>query len=227
MNHSTMPLPLRAGPLGPWGVDAARVPASRSRWARPVVVFDYDGTLADSYEIKRQSYWRAVAEVLRLGTGDRPVVDASYARTSGAHRFEQFADTAGALRRAVTATEREEFSRRYSAYNKAAEEGMREFPAVRPVLSALRPRYDLVLASGLLHADLVADVARRGLASFFFTVEGGDKGRTLDRLRAGGRMIRLFVGDTPHDATVASARGVRFFMVRGASDLTRVVEVLR
>ncbi len=194
---------------------------------RPVVVFDYDGTLIDSYEIKRQSYWCAVAEVLHLGPGDRPVVDASYARTSGAHRFEQLADTTAALRRAVTEAERDEFSRRYSAYNKAAEGTMSEFPAVRSMLSTLRPRYDLTLASGLLHGDLVADVTRRGLSGFFWVVEGGDKGRTLDRLRVRGRTIRLFVGDTLHDETVAAARGVPFFMVRGAADLTRVAEVLR
>ncbi|MGQ0550830.1 MAG: HAD family hydrolase [Armatimonadota bacterium] len=191
------------------------------------MIFDHDGTLVDSYEIKRESYRRAVTEVLHLGAGDHSAVDASYARTSGAHRFEQFADTAAALGRSVTDAERDEFSRRYSAYNRAAEGKMREFPPVRAVLSALRPRYDLVLASGLLHADLVNDVARRGLARFFCAVEGGDKGRTLDRLRARGRALRLFVGDTPHDAAVAAARGVPFFMVRGAADLTRVVEVLR
>ncbi len=202
-------------------------PYLRAGERRPVVVFDYDGTLVDSYGIKRVSYWRAVAEVLRLGDGDRSIVDASYARTSGAHRFEQFADTTSALRRTASAAEREEFSRLYSAYNRAAEGQMREFPAVRPVLSTLTPRYDLVLASGLLHADLVADVARRGLAAFFIAVEGGDKGRTLDRLRARGRAIRLFVGDTPHDAAVATARGVPFFLVRGGADLTRVSEVLR
>lgn len=192
-----------------------------------MVVFDYDGTLIDSYEIKRESYWRAVAEVLRLGPGDRPVVHASYARTGGAHRFEQLADTAAALKRVITETERDEFSRRYSAYNRAAEGTMSEFPAVRSILSMLRSRYDLVLASGLLHVDLIADVARRGLRGLFVLVEGGDKGRTLDRLRTRGRRIRLFVGDTPHDAAVAATRGVPFFMVRGAADLTRVAQLLR
>ena len=219
MNYSTVPVSLRPGSVRLGGAVVAG--------PRPVVVFDYDGTLIDSYEIKRQSYWRAVAEVLHLGPGDRSVVDVSYARTSGAHRFEQLADTTAALKRAVTDAERDEFSRRYSAYNKAAEGAMSEFPAVRSILSRLRPRYDLVLASGLLHVDLVADVSRRGLSGFFLLVEGGDKGRTLDRLRARSRTIRLFVGDTPHDEAVATARGVPFFMVRGAADLTRVAEVLR
>lgn len=221
-----MPPSLRAGPFGR-GHAGAGVPACGSGEARPVVVFDYDGTLVDSYEIKRESYWRAVAEVLHLGAGDRPVVDASYARTSGAHRFEQFADTMAALGRAVKDAERDDFSSRYSAYNRAAESKMREFPSVRSVLSTLRPRYDLVLASGLPHDDLVADVTRRGLAAFFCVVEGGDKGRTLDRLRAEGRGVRLFVGDTSHDEAVATARGIPFFTVRGDADLARLPEVLR
>jgi len=36
---------------------------------RPVVAFDYDGTLIDSYEPKRRSYWLAVSETLRLDEG--------------------------------------------------------------------------------------------------------------------------------------------------------------
>lgn len=194
---------------------------------RPIVVFDYDGTLVDSYEVKRRSYWRAIAEVLDLVPEHRPVVDASYARTSGAHRFVQFADTAVALPRRVTDAERDEFSRRYSAYNQAAEDQMREFPSARMALGTLRARYDLVLASGLPHADLVADATRRGLAAHFVEIEGGDKGRTLDRLRAEGRGVRLFVGDTPHDEAVAAARGIPFFTVRGDADLARLPEVLR
>ncbi len=61
---------------------------------RPIIAFDYDGTLIDAYEAKRESYWRAVAETLGLAPAARSVVEASYARTSGANRFDQFADTA-------------------------------------------------------------------------------------------------------------------------------------
>lgn len=77
-----------------------------------MVVFDFDGTLVDAYSVKRESYWRAVAEVLGLCPEDRPIVDASYARTGGAHRFVQLADTAASLGRTVTDDQRQEFSRR-------------------------------------------------------------------------------------------------------------------
>lgn len=193
---------------------------------RPVVAFDYDGTLIDAYEIKRQSYWLAVSETLRLEPGQRPIVDASYARTSGAHRFEQLADTARALGAEVTPAQQEEFSRRYSGYNDAAKDLMREFPSVRSVLGVLRTRFDLVLISGLPDALLIADAAERGLAGFFERIEGGDKGRALDRLRGEGRDIVLFVGDTPHDEGVAVAQGVRFLRVQGDADLRRIPALL-
>lgn len=189
---------------------------------RPVVAFDYDGTLIDSYEPKRRSYWLAVSEALRLDEGTRPIVDGSYARTSGAHRFEQLADTARALGVDVTAEQREEFSRRYSGYNDAAKDLMREFPSARRMLETLRAHFDLALISGLPEALLAADAAERGLANFFAAIDGGDKGRALDRLREEGRDVVLFVGDTPHDESVAADKGVRFFRVQGDADLRRI-----
>ncbi|MBM3470997.1 MAG: HAD family hydrolase [Armatimonadetes bacterium] len=193
---------------------------------RPVIVFDFDGTLVDAYEIKRESYWRAVSEVLGLDPGHRATVDASYARTSGAHRFVQLADTAAALGRTVSDADREEFSRRYSGYNEQEKDRMRQFPSARAMLEALREDHDLVLSSGLPHANLVAEAARHGLAEFFVEIEGGDKGRTLDRLRAAGRTVVVFVGDTPHDEEVAASRGVPFYRVGGDAELARLPEVL-
>ncbi len=194
---------------------------------RPVIAFDYDGTLIDSYAIKRESYWRAVAEVLNLRDSDRPLVDASYARTSGAHRFEQLADTTVSLGRTVTEAQREDFSRRYSAYNDAAKGQMQEFPSVRSVLERLRSRFELVLVSGLPGPDLIADATRRGLTPFFAHIEGGDKGLALDRLKGQGREVMMLVGDTPHDQAVAASRQVPFFLVRGDDDLARLPRVLQ
>lgn len=210
----------------PQGTGSAHTMGTPQEAPRPVIAFDYDGTLVDAYTIKRESYWRAVSEVLDLGPEHRSIVDTSYARTSGAHRFIQFADTAAALGRTVTDTDRKEFSRRYGAHNEAAKGKMLEFPSARAALAELQTRFDLVLASGLPNADLAADATRRGLAAFFIEIEGGDKGRTFDRLRAEGRTIVLFVGDTPHDESVATARGIPFYRVQVDADLARLPEVL-
>ena len=193
---------------------------------RSLLAFDYDGTLVDAYEIKRESYWRAVAETLGLDERHRPVVDASYARTSGAHRLQQLADTARALRLEVSPAQQEAFSGRYSAYNDAAKARMVEFPSVRGVLETLRARFDLALISGLPQELLMADAAERGLARFFVLIEGGDKGRALRRLQEEGRKVVLFVGDTPHDEATAREYGVPFFRVQGDADLARVPAVL-
>jgi phosphoglycolate phosphatase-like HAD superfamily hydrolase len=195
--------------------------------SRPIVAFDYDGTLIDSYEIKRQSYWLAVSETLRLTAVQRPIVDASYARTSGAHRLQQLADTARALKITVSPAQEQEFSRLYSAYNDAAKDLMQEFPSVRSVLQALQARFDLALISGLPDDLLTSDARERGLGEFFMRIEGGDKGRALDHLRAEGRKVILFVGDTPHDEGVAEEKGVRFFQVRGDDDLRGIPGLLK
>jgi phosphoglycolate phosphatase-like HAD superfamily hydrolase len=192
---------------------------------RPVIVFDYDGTLVDTFAAKQRAYARAVAGALDLGEEHRPLLEASYARTSGANRFEQLAETARELGRAVTEAERQEFSRRFTVYNAETADQMPEFPSTRRVLAALGTRFDLVLTSGLAHDALTADADRRGLTPFFVKVDGGDKGRALERLRAEGRDVALLVGDTPHDESVAAAHGVPFYRVRADADLARLPEV--
>lgn len=194
---------------------------------RPVVVFDYDGTLVDTFAAKQTAYARAVAQALGLGAEHRALLEASYARTSGANRFVQLAATAAELGREVTETERREFSRWFSTYNAESADAMPEFRSARPVLDALRTRYDLVLASGMAHDVLLRDATRRGLVSYFSRVDGGDKGRTLDQLRAEGCQVVMMVGDTPHDETVALERGVPFYRVRDDADLARLPEALR
>jgi phosphoglycolate phosphatase-like HAD superfamily hydrolase len=193
---------------------------------RPVVVFDYDGTLVDTFAAKQQAYARAVADVLRLGAEHRPLLLASYARTSGANRFEQLAETARELGRRPTEAEREEFSRRFSAYNAEAADAMPEFPSARRVLQALGAEFDLVLTSGMAHDPLVDDATRRDLLRFFVRVDGGDKGRALRRLRAEGRDVVMLVGDTPHDESVAVECGVPFYRITGDGDLARLPGVL-
>lgn len=193
---------------------------------RPVVVFDYDGTLVDTFAAKQRAYAKAVSDTFHLGEEFRLRLEASYARTSGANRFEQLAHTAVELGRSLSEDERQEFSRRFSAYNAETADAMPVFPSVRRVLAALGERYDLVLTSGVAHEPLVQDATRRGLIEYFMRVDGGDKGRAMARLLAEGRSIILMVGDTPHDEGVAAAHGVRFHRIHADGDLVRLLEVL-
>lgn len=194
---------------------------------RPVVVFDYDGTLVDTFAAKQAAYARAAAETLGLGAELRPLLEASYARTSGASRFAQLAATAAEVGRTVDDAQREEFSRRFSAYNAEFAEAMPEFPSVRRVLASLAVRFDLVLTSGMPQDLLLHDAARRGLAAHFVRVDGGDKRHAIKRLLAEGRQVVMLVGDTAHDEAVAAECGVPFFRVTGDADLARLLAVLR
>ncbi|OFX27350.1 MAG: hypothetical protein A2Z07_08310 [Armatimonadetes bacterium RBG_16_67_12] len=193
---------------------------------RPVVVFDYDGTLVDTFAAKQAAYARAVAEALGLGAEHRLVLEASYARTSGANRFAQLAETAAELSRTVTEAQRGEFSRRFSIYNAESADAMPEFPSARRVLETLGARCDLVLTSGMPHTMLIEDATRRSLVAYFVRVDGGDKGQALDRLRAEGRRVAMLVGDTAHDEAVAVERGVPFYRVCSDADLARLPEVV-
>jgi phosphoglycolate phosphatase-like HAD superfamily hydrolase len=193
---------------------------------RPVIVFDYDGTLVDTFAAKQRAYARAVSEALGVGREDWALLEASYARTSGANRFAQLAETAAELGRTATDAQREEFSRRFSAYNAESADAMPEFPSARRVLESLGARYDLVLTSGMTHDALVRDAERRGLVAYFMRIDGGDKGRALDRLRSENRQVVMLVGDTPHDEAVAVDRGVPFHRISGDADLARLPEVL-
>jgi phosphoglycolate phosphatase-like HAD superfamily hydrolase len=193
---------------------------------RAVIVFDYDGTLVDTFAAKQAAYARAVAEALGLDETSLPLLEDSYARTSGANRFTQLAQTATELGRAVTEAERHAFSQLFSTYNAQMADRMPEFPSARRVLATLGDRYDLVLTSGMPHDVLIQDVTRRHLAAYFVHIEGGDKGQALDRLLAEGRRVAMFVGDTAYDETVAGERGVPFYRIERDADLARLLEVL-
>ena len=188
--------------------------------AHDAVVFDFDGTLIDSREIKTGNYVRAFAQVFSSTAEERPRVVASCVRTSGANRFVQLHDTLEALGRSAELAQEEEWSARYSRLNAESVGRMPEFPSVRRLLADLRGfGYRLYAASGILQEELERDLRRRGLATFFREIRGGDKPGFLRELLGRGFAGVLFVGDTPYDRTAAEEAGVPFFMVESDRDL--------
>ena len=193
----------------------------------PAIVFDFDGTLIDTREIKTRNYIEAFEAVYATGPELRPAVRESCLRTSGANRFLQLEDTMAAVGIESTEEQRSDFSRRYSALNAKALSTIGEFPSVRAVLAKLaRAAYALFAASGILDEEFRVELLRRGLMDAFVAARGGDKQRFLESLRSAGYGPIFFVGDTSYDRAAAEAAGVTFHLVEADADLVRLTEQL-
>lgn len=186
------------------------------------VVFDFDGTLVDSNEIKRHAFLQFARRdpggeqrMLRMVdevTGDRHAIVAAYlADRDGAPANE------AALRAAVDA---------YSGIVDAAVTAAPEMPSASALLARLRrAEMRIVLSSATPHENLVAIVAGRGWTACFDHVAGSPPAKvdTLRELFAAQALSPdavVVVGDGADDRASAAAVGCRFFPVgeaRGAS----------
>jgi len=193
----------------------------------PAVVFDFDGTLIDTREIKTRNYLLAFEGIFKTAEAQRPVIVASCLRTSGANRFLQLQDTLEALGLEANAEQREAWSRLYSSLNGGSAAEVEEFPSVRPVLAQLhRSGFALFAASGILDDEFRGELERRDLSSQFLEAKGGDKLGFLLELRQRGFDPVLFVGDTEYDRETAARAGVHFFMVADDESIRALARML-
>ncbi len=184
------------------------------------VVFDFDGTLIDTAEIKIENYVEAVERIFGTEQGEREIIRASGRRTYGANRFVQLADTLASLGLEATDEQKESWSRLYSSLNSEAMIDVPEFPSVREVLRNLKNKgFALFAASGVLEEEFIGEMTRRELLHFFSEAKGGDKLGFLRSLKARGFHTILFVGDTEFDRRTAEEAGVRFHKVEQDSDI--------
>ncbi len=184
------------------------------------VVFDFDGTLIDTAEIKIENYVEAVERIFGTEQGEREIIRASGRRTYGANRFVQLADTLASLGLEATDEQKESWSRLYSSLNSEAMIDVPEFPSVREVLRNLKNKgFALFAASGVLEEEFIGEMTRRELLHFFSEAKGGDKLGFLRLLKARGFHTILFVGDTEFDRRTAEEAGVRFHKVEQDSDI--------
>jgi phosphoglycolate phosphatase-like HAD superfamily hydrolase len=161
------------------------------------VVFDYDGTLIDSKQVKVRNYREAIETIFSPPEGTRKDIDESCLRTMGANRFLQLADTLRILGMKASEEQKEKWSRLYSALNRKTIPAVAEFPSVRRLLRGLKEAgYALFAASGILEEEFLHELAERGLSRFFLEAKGGEKEAFLTSLRERGFGTILFVGDT-------------------------------
>ena len=202
-----------------------RYPRSANR--NYAVVFDYDGTLIDSKQVKVRNYRDAIMAVFSPPEAMSPDIEESCLRTMGANRFLQLEDTLGILGMEASEMQREEWSRHYSALNRKTIPSVPEFPSVRRLLRGLEQAgYPLFAASGILEEEFLRELADRGLSGYFLEATGGDKEAFLKSLVERGFESILFVGDTIYDQRTAEEVGVSFFRIDTDEDVRRLEEQL-
>ncbi len=184
------------------------------------VVFDFDGTLIDSKDVKTANYVEAFFKIFKPKEKYRDTVKESCLYTSGANRFIQLQDTLQRLGLQTTEEQKQLWSREYSRLNAEALSKIEEFPSVRKTLEILKKNgYHLYAASGILDEEFKRELKRRGLDTYFLGIEGGDKLGSLKKLKESGYKRIIFVGDTKYDKKTAEEAKTEFFMINSDEDI--------
>lgn len=185
------------------------------------VVFDFDGVILDSVDVKTAAFARLFEPE---GPAVRDAVVAYHLAHGGVSRHEKFRWAyREVLKRPLDpATERG----LGDAFNALVEEGVVAaalMPGAREALQALQGRVPLFVASGTPQEELRRIVERRGLARFFRNVYGSPASKE-DILRRVASELGLtpagllMVGDSTTDLEGARSAGAEFvgFVAPGA-----------
>ncbi|MBT2406345.1 MULTISPECIES: HAD family hydrolase [unclassified Streptomyces] len=187
----------------------------------PVVVFDLDGVIVDSNELKAD----CVREVFAGFPGE--LVEgfvAEFRRTFGRSRRAHFAAFhSGGMERGLAGPDFEEFYERYAgAYAALLAERYPRAPLcahAERLVTALSARgVPLHVATGTLTAEAVGVLGGAGLLGAFRSVLGGEepKSRRLAQIlaRAGADPREaVLIGDSRQDALAADEAGTDFLLV--------------
>ena len=178
-------------------------------WSLQIIVFDFDGVLVDSNQIK----WDAFFQV--LGPEHRARTLRALARGRELPRrvlFSRILADVG-LRGRELEREVERHARLYSRHVTTAIVARGLFPWTLPVLRHLAPRYPLYVASTTPQRELQALLRRLGVAPLLRSAFGWPTSK-VDAVRrvaaARARRQILIVGDGRSDRRAAIATGCRF-----------------
>ena len=183
------------------------------------IVFDFDGVLAESVDVKT----RAFASLYEpYGADVVKQVVAWHLAHGGVSRYEKFRHFHQAfLGRTLAPAEEAELGERFSALVEEAVIAAAWVPGAREFLEDWHARLPLYVASGTPEAELVRIIERRGMTRYFAGVAGAPrkKGAILrDFLgRSGVPPVRmLMVGDAMTDFDGAAESGVPFLGIAPA-----------
>jgi phosphoglycolate phosphatase len=174
----------------------------------PLIVFDWDGTIIDSTGTIAECIQQAAKEM------GLPVPHDEQARHVIGLGLRD------SLRRAVPdlpASRYDEFVVLYRKYFLAREDTMKLFPGMQDLLSTLRQRHQLAVATGKSRRGLDRALDAGGLRQYFAASRCADETNPkphpamllelMDELNT-SRDKTLMIGDTSHDLEMARAAGV-------------------
>jgi len=177
------------------------------------IVFDFDGVLVESVDVKTQAFGALYAEY-----GDRIVeqVRAYHLQNGGVSRFKKFRYYHEVLL-GKTLTEEEE-QRLGDLFSQYVEDAVVEAVYVAGALEILEKNYQtipLFIASGTPDQELKRIVSRRDMSHYFVSIHGSpaQKGNIIQEVlsKYGFEPERvLMVGDAMSDYEGAIAAGVNF-----------------
>jgi phosphoglycolate phosphatase-like HAD superfamily hydrolase len=183
------------------------------------IVFDFDGVIAESVDIKTEAFRDLVAPY--PGVADEFI--AYHLRHEGLSRKAKFEYLYDLLGEELTDRRAEALSARFSEVVVENIKSCPLAPGARELLTRWHERVTLFVASGTPEAELRDIVEAKGLSGFFRSVYGtpATKSEIVARiLRDNGWSPEcvLFVGDSLTDLTEAAKAGVSFAGRRKSPD---------
>lgn len=192
-----------------------RITLPEALQAARLMVFDFDGTLVDSNEIK----WKGF-EATFLDFPDQLEEILKYCRGSNhTPRDEKFRHVSEAiLGRPYTTEMAERLHERFRSVTTEAIVNAHEIPGAGEFLKCSKAHCETAVLSSTPHAVLIDILEKRGWTDLFDQFQGApvDKKAWLLELREDRGLPSaeiVFFGDTPEDAAAAREAGCRFVAV--------------
>jgi phosphoglycolate phosphatase-like HAD superfamily hydrolase len=189
--------------------------------AARILVFDFDGTLVDSNEVK----WRGFEEVFADHPAHRDRISAYCRGSNHTIRGEKFRHVCeNILGIAYTPEIERVLHERYAAITTRAVAEAPEIPGALEFLRRMKGR-PMALLSSTPTAILIDILGRRGWTSFFERVQGAPIDKRawltdLERELGCGAASIVFFGDTDEDAVAAAGAPCVFVRVGAAAEFS-------
>jgi len=182
-----------------------------------LIVFDFDGTLCDSADVKTDAFYELYLD--EHGSDFAAAVQAYHVANAGVSRYDKIRYVEQEFIGRPPSNERvDEVAERFSKLVEDAVVAAPLLPGVREFLSSVRAGIPIAIASATPTAELQRIVDRKGLVGFFDAIEGSP--RSKSEILAGfathydvAPAHIVMVGDQPSDARGAREAGTGALLI--------------